>query len=302
MSFVNAFGSSKRKNKQNEHVVKKMLNNARTKQEISLSMLPKNMVHLGDGLFVMVNTFHKETRVPIRVYVTDDNGFLRPTKEGVSLKPEVWSSVLSTLRTFPALYYNGLLKKKLFTRADHGSSKPVAGELPYSCLLKQALPKAKGNRTLLSTNILGNVGRALDLKHKNWHFYKDQKRKIPFRDDIPVCLLCPVETVPDPEFPVPIYPVRDGNDSDACQEPYALHNDLSVSQINDVVQRKNCLLREEEGKGLTKPQLSRLNQLLIEYQDTFNLGEEPTLYIEHRIRHRKLTSGCQQHRYRISPA
>ncbi|KAF8789253.1 hypothetical protein HNY73_007202 [Argiope bruennichi] len=44
-----------------------------------------------------------ETRVHIRVYVTDDNGFLHPTKEGVSLKPEVWSSVLSTLRTFPAL-------------------------------------------------------------------------------------------------------------------------------------------------------------------------------------------------------
>ncbi|GBL91272.1 hypothetical protein AVEN_148550-1 [Araneus ventricosus] len=61
------------------------------------------MVHLGDGLFATVNTFQKETRVHIRVYSTDDNGFLHPTKEGVSLKPEVWSSVLSSLRTFPAL-------------------------------------------------------------------------------------------------------------------------------------------------------------------------------------------------------
>ncbi|KAF8791613.1 hypothetical protein HNY73_006454 [Argiope bruennichi] len=103
MSFVNAHISSKRKNEQREQVVKKRCNNDRTEQEISLSKLPKNMVHLDDGLSVVVNSFLKETRVHIRVYVTDDNGFLRPTKEGVSLKPEEWSSVLFTLRTFSAL-------------------------------------------------------------------------------------------------------------------------------------------------------------------------------------------------------
>ncbi|GBM11137.1 hypothetical protein AVEN_243010-1 [Araneus ventricosus] len=66
------------------------------------------MVHLGDGFFPAVNTFQKETRVHIRVYSTDDNGFLHPTKEGVSLKPEVWSSVLSSLRTFPDYNFVGV--------------------------------------------------------------------------------------------------------------------------------------------------------------------------------------------------
>ncbi|KAF8771887.1 hypothetical protein HNY73_019255 [Argiope bruennichi] len=93
-----------------------------------------------------------------------------------------------------------------------------------------ALPKAKGNRTLPRTDFLGKAGIVLNLKHKNWHFYGDQTRKIPFREDIP-----------------------------------------------------NCHLREEEGEGLTKPQLSRLKKLLMEYQDTFNPGVEATPYIEHRI-------------------
>ncbi|GBL90640.1 hypothetical protein AVEN_219310-1 [Araneus ventricosus] len=103
MSFTKVGGNSKRKSEKHGQAAKKLCSNEGTEQEISLSSLPKNMVHLGDGLFAAVNTFQKETRVHIRVYSTDENGFLHPTKEGVSLKPEVWSSVLSSLRTFPAL-------------------------------------------------------------------------------------------------------------------------------------------------------------------------------------------------------
>ncbi|GBM42291.1 hypothetical protein AVEN_235005-1 [Araneus ventricosus] len=65
-----------------------------------MDSLPKHMVHLGDGLFTLVKSFLKETRVHIRVYTTDD--ILLPTKEGVSMKPEVWSSLVTTLRNFPA--------------------------------------------------------------------------------------------------------------------------------------------------------------------------------------------------------
>ncbi|GBM48092.1 hypothetical protein AVEN_34413-1 [Araneus ventricosus] len=103
MSFAQVSGNSKRKSEKHGQAAKKLCSNERTEHEISLSSLPKSMVHLGDGLFVAVNTFQKETRVHIRLYSTDDNGFLHPTKEGVSLKPEVWSSVLLSLRTFPAL-------------------------------------------------------------------------------------------------------------------------------------------------------------------------------------------------------
>ncbi|GFV61588.1 PC4 domain-containing protein [Trichonephila clavipes] len=39
-------------------------------------------------------------RVHIRVYATDDRGILHPTKNGVSLKPEVWSALHSKLCCF----------------------------------------------------------------------------------------------------------------------------------------------------------------------------------------------------------
>ncbi|KAF8781660.1 Transposon Ty3-G Gag-Pol polyprotein like [Argiope bruennichi] len=145
-----------------------------------------------------------------------------------------------------------------------------------------ALPKAKGNRTLLGADFLVKAGIVLNLKHKNWHFYGDQTRKIPFREDTPVSLLRPVETVPDPEFFLPVDPVRYETESDACQEPDASPNELCTTQISEVVQLQNSRL-EEEGEGLTKLQLSRLKYLLMEYQDTVNPGGEPTPYIEHRI-------------------
>ncbi|GBM33792.1 hypothetical protein AVEN_156191-1 [Araneus ventricosus] len=37
-----------------------------------MDSLPKHMIHLGDGIFTLVNSFIKETRVHIRVYSTDD--------------------------------------------------------------------------------------------------------------------------------------------------------------------------------------------------------------------------------------
>ncbi|KAF8785794.1 hypothetical protein HNY73_011299 [Argiope bruennichi] len=109
-----------------------------------------------------------------------------------------------------------------------------------------ALPKAKGNRTLLGTDFLGKAGIVPILKHKNYHFDEDQTRKIPFRENIPVCLLRSVETVPYPEFPLPVDPVRDETEPDACQKPDVSPNDLSTTQISEVVQLQNCHLREEE--------------------------------------------------------
>ncbi|KAF8791632.1 hypothetical protein HNY73_006473 [Argiope bruennichi] len=123
---------------------------------------------------------------------------------------------------------------------------------------KLSLPKEKGNRTLLGTDFLGRAGIVLNLKHKNWYFYGDQTKKIPFREDISVSLLRPVETVPDPEFSLPVDPVRDEIEPDACQEPDASPNDLSTIQISGAFQLQKCGLREEEGEGLTKPQLSPL--------------------------------------------
>ncbi|KAF8794808.1 hypothetical protein HNY73_002738 [Argiope bruennichi] len=72
--------------------------NDRVDEEITTDTLPKYMVHLDDDLFILVNTFQKETRVYIRVYSTDGNGVLHPTKEGMSLKPEVWNSLVSLVK------------------------------------------------------------------------------------------------------------------------------------------------------------------------------------------------------------
>ncbi|GFY54259.1 PC4 domain-containing protein [Trichonephila inaurata madagascariensis] len=64
------------------------------------TLFPAHMFHIGELIFISVNTFQKQTRVHIRVYATDDRGILHPTKNGVSLKPEVWSALHSKLCCF----------------------------------------------------------------------------------------------------------------------------------------------------------------------------------------------------------
>lgn len=54
--------------------------------------LPTNMFHLGGENYVTVDFFLEHTRVHIRRYVTDNDGFLHATKDGVSLHPSVWNS------------------------------------------------------------------------------------------------------------------------------------------------------------------------------------------------------------------
>ncbi|GIY06029.1 hypothetical protein CDAR_24601 [Caerostris darwini] len=58
------------------------------------------MFVLGDGVFIMVNTFLKQTRVHIRVRAIDENGELQPTKAGVSLKPDVYYAFHNKLWAF----------------------------------------------------------------------------------------------------------------------------------------------------------------------------------------------------------
>ncbi|GFU47179.1 PC4 domain-containing protein [Nephila pilipes] len=68
--------------------------------ELTMEKLPKHMIHLGGLVFISVNCFQKQTRVHIRLYAKDDTGVLHPTKDGVSLKPEVWSAFHSQLCSF----------------------------------------------------------------------------------------------------------------------------------------------------------------------------------------------------------
>ncbi|GFY02551.1 PC4 domain-containing protein [Trichonephila clavipes] len=66
-------------------------------KEFTMTNFPAHMLHIGELIFISVNTFQKQTRVHIRVYATDDRGILHPSKNGVSLKPEVWSALHSKL-------------------------------------------------------------------------------------------------------------------------------------------------------------------------------------------------------------
>ncbi|GFR31392.1 PC4 domain-containing protein [Trichonephila clavata] len=69
-------------------------------KEFTMANFPDHMFHLGEIIFISVNTFQKQTRVHIRVYAAVDRGILHPTKSGVSLKPEVWSTLHSKLSCF----------------------------------------------------------------------------------------------------------------------------------------------------------------------------------------------------------
>ncbi|PRD25966.1 UNVERIFIED_CONTAM: hypothetical protein NCL1_39394 [Trichonephila clavipes] len=69
-------------------------------KEFTMANFPAHMFHIGELILISVNTFQKQTRVHIRVYATDDRGILQPTKNRVSLKPEVWSALHSKLCGF----------------------------------------------------------------------------------------------------------------------------------------------------------------------------------------------------------
>ncbi|GFR23135.1 PC4 domain-containing protein [Trichonephila clavata] len=62
-------------------------------KEFTMANFPEHMFHIGELIFISVNTFQKQTRVHIRVYATDDRSILHSTKKGVSLKPKVWSAL-----------------------------------------------------------------------------------------------------------------------------------------------------------------------------------------------------------------
>ncbi|GBL99604.1 hypothetical protein AVEN_68862-1 [Araneus ventricosus] len=49
-----------------------------------------------------------------------------------------------------------------------------------------ALPKAKGNQTLLGTDFLEKSGIVLDLKNKSWYFSDKPYHKICFKGDLHV--------------------------------------------------------------------------------------------------------------------
>lgn len=62
-----------------------------------LQKLPPNYFHLGDKNFAVVSCFKGVTRVHIRRYTTDENGDIKPTKDGVSISPEVWDSLVQRM-------------------------------------------------------------------------------------------------------------------------------------------------------------------------------------------------------------
>lgn len=66
----------------------------------TLDSLPPNIIHLGGENFVSVNHFLGHTRVHIRRYVADDEGYYQPSKEGVSIPASVWISFQSHLDDF----------------------------------------------------------------------------------------------------------------------------------------------------------------------------------------------------------
>ncbi|GFS30212.1 PC4 domain-containing protein [Nephila pilipes] len=93
----NADFNYKRKCKPLNNIVKKMCFNA---NELTMDNLPKPMIHLGGLIFISVNTFQTQICVHIRLYVKDNRGILNPTKDGVSMKPDVWSAFHGQLSSF----------------------------------------------------------------------------------------------------------------------------------------------------------------------------------------------------------
>ncbi|GBN33923.1 Retrovirus-related Pol polyprotein from transposon opus, partial [Araneus ventricosus] len=106
-----------------------------------------------------------------------------------------------------------------------------------------ALPKAKGNRTLLGTDFLEKSGIVLDLKNKSWYFCDKPHHKICFKEDL----------------------------------------DVNSLQAAGSIIANSCQLREDEGTTLTPEQREKMICLLGKFDSIFKPGGDPTPYAEHHI-------------------
>ncbi|GFY00627.1 retrovirus-related Pol polyprotein from transposon 17.6 [Trichonephila clavipes] len=105
------------------------------------------------------------------------------------------------------------------------------------------LKNARGNRTLLGIDFLTAAGIVLDLQRKQWYFTETSHRKYNF-----------------------------------VKAPPNINALLTVDPKPHL-----CQLRKNEGTHLSLPQREELNSLLEKYEECFQLGGEPTPFIEHRI-------------------
>ncbi|GBN96944.1 Retrovirus-related Pol polyprotein from transposon 17.6 [Araneus ventricosus] len=106
-----------------------------------------------------------------------------------------------------------------------------------------ALPKAKGNRTLLGTDFLEKSGIALDLKNKRWYFSDKPHHKKCFKEVL----------------------------------------DVNSLQAAGSIIANSYHLREDEGTPLTPEQREKLSYLLEKFDSVFKPGVDPTPYAEHYI-------------------
>ncbi|GBM67688.1 hypothetical protein AVEN_247095-1 [Araneus ventricosus] len=104
-----------------------------------------------------------------------------------------------------------------------------------------ALPKVKGNRTLLGTDFLEKSGIVLDLKNKRWHFSDKPHHKICFKEDL----------------------------------------DVNSLQAAGSIIANSCHLREDEGTPLIPEQREKMSYLLEKFDGIFKPGGDPTPYAEH---------------------
>ncbi|GFW54662.1 retrovirus-related Pol polyprotein from transposon 412 [Trichonephila clavipes] len=105
------------------------------------------------------------------------------------------------------------------------------------------LKNARGNRTLLGIDFLTAAGIVLDLQRKQWYFTETSHRKYNF-----------------------------------VKAPPNINALLTVDPKPHL-----CQLRKNEGTHLLLPQREEINSLLEKYEECFQLGGEPTPFIEHRI-------------------
>ncbi|GFU59021.1 retrovirus-related Pol polyprotein from transposon 297 [Trichonephila clavipes] len=105
------------------------------------------------------------------------------------------------------------------------------------------LKNARGNRTLLGIDFLTAAGIVLDLQRKQWYFTETSHRKYNF-----------------------------------VKAPPNINALLTVDPKPHL-----CQLRKNEGTHLSLPQREEINSLLEKYEECFQPGGEPTLFIEHRI-------------------
>ncbi|XP_071052862.1 uncharacterized protein [Onthophagus taurus] len=235
-----------------------------------------NVASLGNLSFYQISANEDDDRRPLLLITVGNQKGVGFVDTGAQISVAGWKFY----EVLKEANYKFTPKKISFTLADGKAKTEEVLETEVEVNIESrtvrqrfiVLPNAKANRTLLGADFLSLAGIVLDIPHGEWWF----------RD------------VPEVKYQFFLKLNKDN-------EKTTTTANIAIEAIDRTeAEAVPCGLRQDEATRLTEEERECLSQLLLEFDDIFGQGGEPTPFAEHRIE----TSDCAPTAvppYRMSP-